>query len=96
MRFLILPVAMLFATPTFANCGTSQSVCESKCSVVHFNDEAAEAGCKSKCIAQRAACSTEQGAKDAIEIGKKGADAVVETGQKAWENTKSFIRGATE
>lgn len=96
MRYFLLSAALLVASPVFADCGTEQTFCETKCKVAHLTDDAAYAGCKSKCIAQRAVCSTESGAETVIEASKNGADVVVETGQSAWESTKSFIKGATE
>ncbi|MBE9397311.1 hypothetical protein IOQ59_08565 [Pontibacterium sp. N1Y112] len=96
MRYLLLSAALLISGPVLADCGMKQTFCESKCKVTHLGDDAAATGCKSKCIAQRAACSTEKGAETVIEVGKKGAETAVDASQKAWENTKSFIKGATE
>lgn len=79
-----------------ADCATKQTLCETQCAVSYFNDEAAELGCKSKCVAQRALCSTESGAKTAVDAGGKVVDKGVEASKNAWENTKSFIKGVTE
>jgi len=104
--FLALALA-LGSSHALADCSMKQSWCETQCEVRHFSDEAAELGCKSKCLAQRTVCSTKSGAntaleygKDggekAIELGKEGADAVVETSEEVWEDTKSFVKGLTE
>jgi hypothetical protein len=85
MRYVVLCAALLFGAPAFADCSTDQTLCEAKCKVSHLTDDAARTGCISKCVAQRAACSTGKGAEKAVELGKG-----------AWESTKSFVKGATE
>lgn len=66
-------------------CDRQQEVCNLNCDSLYPNDKAARTGCKSKCTAQRAACSTSVGAGKAVEIGKD-----------AWDGTKSFFKGLTE
>ena len=66
-------------------CDRQQEGCELSCDSLYPNDKAARTGCKSKCAAQRAACSTSAGAGKAVEIGKD-----------AWEGTKSFFEGLTK
>lgn len=93
--FLLL-AAMSFSTLAIADCATEQTLCEAECSLRYFSDEAAELGCKSKCVAKRAVCSTESGAKTAVDTGGDVLDKGVEMSKEAWENTKSFVKGATE
>ncbi|MGB0466303.1 MAG: hypothetical protein ACPGF7_02075 [Pontibacterium sp.] len=85
MRYLILSALLVISSPVLANCSIDQTLCETQCKVKNLNDEASLAGCNSKCVAIRAACSAEKGAEKAVELGKG-----------AWENTKAFIKGATE
>ncbi len=85
MRYLVLSALLMLSAPAMADCSTEQTLCEAKCKVSNLTDDAALTGCKSKCMAKRAACSTEKGAETAVQMGKD-----------AWENTKSFIKGATE
>lgn len=93
----ILALMPLFITPfAVADCATEQTLCETQCAVKYFTDEAAELGCKSKCVAQRAVCSTESGAKTAVETSGDVIDKGVEVSKDAWESTKSFVKGATE
>lgn len=66
-------------------CDRQQEVCNLNCDNLYPNDNAARAGCKSKCAGQRAACSTSVGAGKAVEIGKD-----------AWDGTKSFFKGLTK
>ncbi|WP_415901756.1 hypothetical protein ACMXYR_11915 [Neptuniibacter sp. QD29_5] len=107
MRALFFSALMLLTPAVFADCSTDQTICEAKCSVKHFTDDAAELGCKSKCVAQRAMCSTESGAKtvvekggevieDGVEVSKDVIDDGVEISKEAWEDTKSFVKGMTE
>ncbi|WP_027859346.1 hypothetical protein [Marinobacterium jannaschii] len=84
MRYLLLSL-FIFSGSAIADCSTKQTFCEAQCKVKHLSDEMAEAGCNSKCVAERAACSAE-----------KGADTAVDAGKKAWEGTKSFVKGLTE
>ena len=66
-------------------CDRAQEICNLNCDNQYPNDQAARAGCKSKCVAERAACSTSVGAGKAADVGKD-----------AWEGTKSFFKGLTE
>ncbi|MGB0204200.1 MAG: hypothetical protein ACPF9K_04020 [Neptuniibacter sp.] len=94
---LLLAIAPLLISPyAAADCSTQQALCETECAVRYFSDEAAELGCKSKCVAQRAVCSTESGAQTAVETGGEVIDKGVEVSKEAWENTKSFVKGVTE
>lgn len=68
-----------------ADCADEQSWCETKCEVKHVTDDAAATGCKSKCVAARAACSTQSGAETAWDATKEAA-----------QKTKSFFKGLTE
>jgi len=67
MRTLLFSALMLLTSAAFADCSTEQTFCEAQCAIKHFTDDAAELGCKSKCVAKRAMCSTESGAKTVIE-----------------------------
>lgn len=97
MKHLMLGLTLLLLTPfAVADCSLQQSMCNTECMVKHFNNEAAELGCKSTCAAKRALCSTEKGAETAVETGGEVIDAGVEMSKEAWENTKSFVKGATE
>ncbi|MDO6514190.1 MULTISPECIES: hypothetical protein [unclassified Neptuniibacter] len=87
---------LFLASFTWADCSTEQTLCETQCAVVHFTDEAAELGCKSKCVAKRALCSTESGAKTAVDAGGEVIDSGVEVSKDAWQDTKSFVKGLTE
>ncbi|MGH1461038.1 MAG: hypothetical protein ACRBB6_03280 [Neptuniibacter sp.] len=89
-------MTLSFTSYSNADCSTDQSICEAQCTVKYFNDEAAELGCKSKCVAKRAVCSTESGAKTAVETSGDVIDKGVEASKDAWENTKSFVKGVTE
>ena len=93
-----LASALIILLPSFvlADCATKQSFCEAKCTATYLTDEAAELGCKSKCVAQRALCSTESGAKAALDTGEEVVDKGVEASKNAWDNTKSFFKGISE
>ncbi|WP_417224722.1 hypothetical protein [Amphritea sp.] len=77
--------AMMLAPLAQADCADDQNWCETKCEVKHITDEAAATGCKSKCVAERAACSTKAGAETAWDATKEAA-----------KDTKSFFKGLTE
>lgn len=97
MKQLFATLMILLCSPlAVADCSTKQTFCETQCALKHFNDEAAELGCKSTCVAKRAVCSTEAGAETAVETGGELIDKSVELSKDAWENTKSFVKGATE
>jgi len=96
MRFIIAVSLLLTAQLAMANCSTEQTLCETKCSVMYLTDDAAELGCKSKCVAKRALCSTESGAETAVETGEDVIDSGVEVTKEAWQDTKSFVKGLTE
>lgn len=96
MKKLLLSLSLLATPFAAADCSTEQTLCETQCSVVHFTDEAAELGCKSKCMAKRAVCSTESGAETVVETGGDVIDSGVEISKEAWKDTKSFVRGLTE
>lgn len=84
---LKLAIALLVSIApsiSFADCATEHEICEQACYVKHFNDDAAIAGCKTKCVGERGVC-----------LAKAGADKTVEIGEGAWEGTKSFIKGVT-
>lgn len=66
-------------------CDRQQEICNLNCDSRHIDDKAARTGCKSRCVAERAACSTSVGAGKAADVGKD-----------AWEGTKSFFKGLTE
>ena len=96
MRFIIAVSLLLGSQLAMANCSTEQTLCETKCSVMYLTDDAAELGCKSKCVAKRALCSTESGAETAVETGEDVIDSGVEVTKEAWQDTKSFVKGLTE
>lgn len=83
----VVMLTALLALPTLteADCAFDQKLCNARCTIVHFDDGAAKAGCKSRCLAERAACSTKAGTQKALDLGK---DAV--------RDTRSFIDGLTE
>jgi hypothetical protein len=90
-------ISLLFVTPfAIADCSTEQTFCETQCAVIYLTDDAAELGCKSKCVAKRALCSTESGAETAVETGGDVIDSGVEVTKEAWKDTKSFVKGLTE
>lgn len=66
-------------------CDRQQEICNLNCDSRHSDDKAGRSGCKSRCVAERAACSTSVGAGKAAEVGKD-----------AWDGTKSFFKGLTE
>ena len=78
-------LAALSSSTAFADCADEQTWCDTKCNVKHVGDDAAITGCKSKCAAKRAACSTQAGAETVWEAGKKAA-----------KDTGSFFKGLTE
>lgn len=53
-----------------ASCSLKQSACEASCKVRYFDDTLGKMGCMTKCAAERAACSTKEGASEAVEKGK--------------------------
>ena len=89
LRFIasmtIVLSATLLAPLAQADCADEQTWCETKCEVKHMTDDAAVTGCKSKCVAARAACSTKAGAETAWDATKKAA-----------QDTKSFFKRFTE
>lgn len=87
-RTPLIAAALLTALSSpaaFADCADEQTWCNTKCNVKHVGDDAAITGCKSKCAAKRAACSTQAGAETVWEVGKKAA-----------KDTGSFFKGLTE
>ena len=71
MKYLpILLLTLLFVPSAYADCGSEQTWCETTCRVKHIDDDAARVGCLSRCVAERAACSTKAGAESAIEYSK--------------------------
>lgn len=86
MKRLMLALSLIFITPlAMADCSDEQTWCNTKCEVKHVTDESAINGCKSKCVAARAACSTKAGAETAWDATKDAAG-----------KTKSFFKGLTE
>ena len=87
MLRVIIPLLALLITPVaaYADCSSEQTWCNTQCEAAHLGDDAAIAGCRSKCIAQRAVCST-----------KSGAETVFEAGKEAVDKTGSFIKGLTK
>lgn len=83
-KLLLTLLISLAPSLSFADCATDYQICEKTCYVKHFNDDAAVAGCKTKCVGERGVC-----------LAKAGADKTVEIGEDAWEGTKSFIKGVT-
>ncbi|WP_421862092.1 hypothetical protein [Motiliproteus sp.] len=75
----------LFSVTAQADCSFKYQICEKSCDVKHLGDDAAVAGCTSKCVAKRGAC-----------LAEVGAEKTVEAGKDAWEGTKSFIKGLTD
>lgn len=82
MRKVLGFLVILLPTMSWADCGLNYQACEKICAVKHLTDDAAELGCTSRCVAERAACLAEQGADKAVEVG----NSVV-------ESTKSFFSG---
>ena len=86
MKHILLSLTLLLLSPlALADCADEQTWCNTKCEVKHVTDEAAANGCKSKCVAARAACSTKAGAETAWDATKDAAG-----------KTKSFFKGLTE
>lgn len=79
-----LALGLLLPNLARADCAFDQTICEARCSIKHFDSNAARLGCESRCAAERAACSTEAGAKKALEMGKD-----------AWDDTGDFVEGFT-
>ena len=85
MRPVALATLLLLPLGAQADCATEQTLCEARCSLNHYDDRAARAGCNSRCLAERAACSTQKGAEQAVDLSKQ-----------AWRDTRSFFQGLTE
>ena len=86
MRIVMLLILLLGSPVTaLADCADQQTLCNAHCEIRYLGDSAAVSGCRSKCIAERAVCST-----------KSGAETVFEAGQDAAEKTGSFIKGLTK
>lgn len=68
---LLVALTLLGTSPAWADCGTEQTWCETKCKVSYVGDDAGRTGCLSRCVAERAVCSTKAGAETAIESGKE-------------------------
>lgn len=96
MRFFFTLCFVAVVPFAVADCSTEQTLCETQCALTYFTDDAAELGCKSKCVAKRAVCSTESGAETAVETGGEVIDSGVEVTKEAWKDTKSFVKGLTE
>jgi hypothetical protein len=75
-------VALLSPLTATADCGLIYQVCEKVCKVKHLTDDPANAGCVSKCVAERGVC-----------MAKVGARKTAEAGEQAWTSTKSFFKG---
>lgn len=83
--FSALCLSALLPASAHADCSLKYQVCEKSCDVKHLGDDAAVAGCTSKCVAKRGAC-----------LAEVGAEKTVEAGKDAWKGTKSFIKGLTD
>lgn len=71
LKGIVISALMLFSSATLADCGTEQTWCETSCKVKHIGDDAAKTGCLSRCVAERAVCSTKAGAESAVKSGKE-------------------------
>lgn len=89
-------IFFIISTTVVADCSTDQSICNARCALKYFSDEAAELGCKTRCSAKRAVCSTKIGAKSVTETSEELIDTGVEKSKNAWDNTKSFFNGLTD
>lgn len=77
-RFYLLAVITLagifVAPPVQASCALEQTACKASCNVRYFDDSLGRMACNTKCAAQRAACSAEESAEDAVEKTKRLMD----------------------
>lgn len=69
--FFAMFFVMFLASPAQADCSSEQTWCETSCRVRYISDDAARTGCLSRCVAERAACSTKAGAESAIDYSKE-------------------------
>lgn len=44
-----------------ADCGNRYQLCKSWCGLRHFDNEAAEAGCRTRCALEHSSCAAEDG-----------------------------------
>ncbi len=84
-RLAAIGALLLLPAIAHADCAMEQTICEARCSLNHYDNRAARAGCDSRCMAERAACSTEKGTEKAVDFSKQ-----------AWRDTQSFFQGLTE
>ncbi|WP_417598621.1 hypothetical protein [Oceanospirillum sp.] len=64
LSLILLPISAQ------ASCSLKQTACEASCKVRYFDDSFGKMGCMTKCAAERAACSTKEGASKAAEKTK--------------------------
>ncbi|OOV86346.1 hypothetical protein [Oceanospirillum linum] len=64
LSLILLPISAQ------ASCSLKQTACEASCKVRYFDDSFGKMGCMTKCTAERAACSTKEGASEAVEKTK--------------------------
>ncbi|WP_210395948.1 hypothetical protein [Motiliproteus sediminis] len=82
---VLLLLGLSVVSPAWADCSLNHTACDNVCAVKHLTDDAAEAGCKSRCVAERTACEAKQGAK-----------AAAKATEGAVESVKSFINGLSD
>lgn len=63
--------AITFSNLSYASCALKQDACEAGCKIRYFNDSLGKMGCMAECVAERAVCSTKEGAETAAEKTKK-------------------------
>ena len=105
MMYRFVLVLSLVSPLANADCALEQNWCEATCKVRFVTNDAEQAGCISRCVAERAVCSAKVGADKATDIGKEvledsksfinglTSDSVKEMGENAWDKTKDFLNG---
>ncbi len=64
-------ITVTFSGQSLASCAFKQDACEAGCKIRYFNDSLGKMGCMAECVAERAVCSTKEGAEEAAEKTKK-------------------------
>ncbi len=86
-RTFVAVLALSFSAAVSADCGLEYQACEKICKIKYLNDDAANAGCVSRCVAERGVCLAKAGADKTVEASSEAWDKSVETGSRVWDKS---------
>ena len=98
LAFSLLALTLSSSSAYALDCKTAETLCSTECSVKHFSDDAAKAGCQLRCTTEQVTCFAKQqiGSIDPNEVteqAKQEALELLEHSQDAIDQAKSFIEG---